>query len=193
MPERHVHTTGVSQEKLKPFPSPRVFRRMATFLQDLRYGLRSLGRAPGFAAIAVAVLALGIGVNAAVFSLANAFFLRPLPVSDPDSFVRVYSNRFSNTGHATYTELRDRNSTLTDLAGFQLRSFGLRIDAENEHTFGEIVTGNYFRTIGTSAARGRLLVPSDDAPGAPRWSCSPTCSGCAASAALMTLSAGRSP
>ena len=117
--------------------------------------------------MAVAVLALGIGVNATVFSLANAFFLRPLPVSDPGGFVRVYSNRFSNTRHATYTELRDRNSTLTDLAGFQLRSYGLRIDAENEHTFGEIVTGNYFRTIGIAAERGRLLVPSDDAPGAP--------------------------
>src|SRR4029453_10839884 len=82
-------------------------------------------------------------------------------------FVRVYSNRFSNTGHAPYTELRDRNSTLSDLAGFQLRSFGLRIDGEIEHTFGEIVTGNYFRTTGPGAARGRLLVPSDDAPGAP--------------------------
>ena len=140
---------------------------MATFLQDLRYGFRSLGRAPGFAAIAIAVLALGIGVNAAVFSLANAFFLRPLPVSDPGGFVRVYSNRFSNTRYATYTELRDRNSTLADLAAFQLRSFGLRIDGEIEHTFGEIVTGNYFRTIGTVAGRGRLLVPSDDAPGAP--------------------------
>ena len=117
--------------------------------------------------MAVAVLALGIGVNAAVFSLANAFFLRPLPVSDPGGFVRVYSNRFSNTGHATYLELRDRTSTVSDLAAFQLRSFGLRIDAENEHTFGEIVTGNYFKTIGIAAGRGRLLVPSDDAPGAP--------------------------
>jgi predicted permease len=140
---------------------------MATFLQDLRYGFRSLARTPGFAAIAIAVLALGIGVNAAVFSVANAFFLRPLPVSDPGSFVRVYSNRFSNTRQPLYAELRDRNTTLADLAAFQLRSFGLRIDAENEHTFGEVVTGNYFRTIGIVAGRGRLLVPSDDAPGAP--------------------------
>ena len=67
-------------------------------------------------------------------------------VAIPTRFVRVYSNRFSNTSYRTYAELRDRNSTLRDLAGFQLRSFGLRIDADNEHTFGEIVTGNYFRT-----------------------------------------------
>jgi predicted permease len=136
-------------------------------LQDLRYGLRSLGRARGFTAIALAVLALGIGVNATVFSLANAFFLKPLPVSDPDTFVRVYSNRFSNTPYRTYLELRDRNSTLRDLAAFQLRSFGLRIDGDNEHTFGEIVTGNYFTTIGIPAGRGRLLVPADDVAGAP--------------------------
>jgi predicted permease len=136
-------------------------------LQDLRYGLRALGRARAFTTIAIAVLALGIGVNATVFSLANAFFLKPLPVSDPDSFVRVYSNRFSNTSYRTYLELRDRNSTLSDLAAFQLRSFGLRIDGDNEHTFGEIVTGNYFRTIGAAAGRGRLLLPSDDVAGAP--------------------------
>ena len=136
-------------------------------LRDLRYGVRALGRARGFTAVAIAILALGIGVNATVFSLANAFFLKPLPVADPDGFVRVYSNRFSNTSYPTYLELRNRNSTLAELAAFQLRSFGLRIDADNEHTFGEIVSGNYFTTIGITAGRGRLLVPSDDAPGAP--------------------------
>ena len=140
---------------------------MAAVLHDIRYGCRALGRTPGFTAIAVAVLALGIGANTTVFSLANAFFLRPLPVADPGSFVRVYSNRFSNTRHRTYAELRDRNSTLSDLAAFQLRSFGLRVETENEHTFGEIVTGNYFSTIGIAAGRGRLLVPSDDETGAP--------------------------
>jgi predicted permease len=140
---------------------------MPALLQDLRFGLRALGRTPGFTAIAVAVLALGIGANATVFSLANAFFLRPLPVADAGGFVRVYSNRFSNTRYRTYAELRDRNSTLSDLAAFQLRSFGLRVETENEHTFGEIVTGNYFATIGISAGRGRLLVRSDDVAGAP--------------------------
>jgi predicted permease len=140
---------------------------MSELIQDVRYGFRALGCTPGFTAIAVAVLALGIGANATVFSLANAFFLRPLPVSDPDTFVRVYSNRFSNTRYPTYAELRARNSILAELAGFQLRSFGLRVDADNEHTFGEIVTGNYFPTIGASAASGRLLVESDDVAGAP--------------------------
>jgi predicted permease len=140
---------------------------LPALLHDLRYGFRTLRRTPGFTAVAVIVLALGIGVNATVFSVANAVFFRPLPVADPDTVVRVYSNRFSNVQLRTYLELRDRNSTLSGLAGFTLRSFGLTVDAEPEHAFGEIVTGNYFPVLGVSAARGRLLGPSDDLAGAP--------------------------
>jgi predicted permease len=139
---------------------------LAPFRHDLRYGFRALRRAPGFTAVAVTVLALGIGVNATVFSAANAIFLRPLPVADPGTIVRVYSNRFSNTRQSTYEELRDRNSTLSALAGFQVRSFAITIDAEPDHAFGEIVTGNYFPALGVSAAHGRLLGPSDDLTGA---------------------------
>ena len=138
-----------------------------TLVQDLRYGVRILLKNPGFTVIAVAVLALGIGANATVFSLANAFFLRPLPVSDPESVVRVYSNRYSNTGYRSYIEYRDRNSTLDSLAAFQMQSFGLRIEAETEHTFGTIVSGEYFSVLGVASARGRLLAPSDDRAAAP--------------------------
>jgi hypothetical protein len=120
-------------------------------LQDIRYGFRALTRSPGFSAIAVAVLALGIGVNATVFSVANAFFLRPLPVSDPETVVRVYSNRYSNTGYRSYIEYRDRNSTLAGLAAFQMQSFGLRIDSDTEHAFGTIVNGEYCARPGNAA------------------------------------------
>jgi len=95
---------------------------MPLLLQDIHYGLRTLTRTPGFTMITVAVLALGIGANATVFSLANAFFLRPLPVSNPETVVRVYSNRHSNTAYRSYIEYRDRNSTLTGLAAFQMPS-----------------------------------------------------------------------
>jgi predicted permease len=135
--------------------------------QDLRYGVRTLARAPGFTAIACVVLSLGIGANAVIFSLANAFFLRPLPFTDPASVVRVCSNRYSTTGQRSYLEYRDRNSTLSGLAAFQMKSFGLRIDRETEHAFGEIVSGNYFSTLGTAPARGRLLQAADDHAGAP--------------------------
>ena len=134
--------------------------------QDVRYGVRTLARAPGFTAIALVVLSLGIGANATIFSFANAFFLRPLPVSDPGSVVRVCSNRYSTTRQRSYLEYRDRNSTLSGLAAFQLKSFGLLIDRETEHVFGEIVSGEYFSTVGIAPARGRLLQPSDDRSGA---------------------------
>jgi predicted permease len=133
---------------------------------DLKYALRTLVRTPGFTLMATVVLAIGIGANAAVFSLANAFFLRPLPVAHPDSVVRVYSNRWSNTVHRSYLEFRDRNSTLAGLAAFQMQSFGLRIDADTEHVFGSIVSGNYFPVLGVAAARGRLLGVPDDRPDA---------------------------
>ena len=140
---------------------------MRVFLQDLRYGVRTLTRTPGFTVIAVGVLALGIGANALVFSLANTVFLRPLPAADPGTVVRVYSNRFSNTSRATYLALRDRNSTLAGLASFEMRSFGLRIDGDVEPAFGELVAGNYFPLLGLTPTRGRLLGETDDRAGAP--------------------------
>ena len=97
---------------------------MPNFVQDLRYGLRTLARAPGFTLMSVAVLALGIGVNATVFSLANAVFLRRLPVSNPGEIVRVYANRYSNVGYRKYVELRDRNSTLVGSRHFRDRRSG---------------------------------------------------------------------
>ena len=140
---------------------------MRAFLQDLRYGVRTLTRTPGFTVIAIGVLALGIGANALVFSLANTVFLRPLPAADPGTVVRVYSNRFSNTRYATYLALRDRNSTLAGLASFEIRSFGLRVDREVEPAFGEIVAGTYFPLLGLRPSIGRLLAETDDRPGAP--------------------------
>jgi hypothetical protein len=137
---------------------------MAGLLHDVRFGFRTLSRSPGFALVAVAVLAIGIGANAAVFTLANAFFLRPLAVEDPGTLVRVYSNRHSNTAYRAYVEYRERNATLEALAAFQMRSFGARIDAETEHVFGTIVSGDYFPVLGVSAALGRILGPVDDRP-----------------------------
>jgi predicted permease len=137
----------------------RLFRDLA---QDVRYGFRTLVRAPSFTVTAVLVLAVGISANVTVFSLGNALFLRPLPVAEPGSLLRVCSNRYSTTGYRSYLEYRDRNRTLSDLAGFQMRSFAVRVDRENEHTVGETVTGNYFPMLGTVPSRGRLLSDEDD-------------------------------
>ena len=142
-------------------------RLLADLRQDLRYGLRSLIRARTFTVTAALVLAVGISANVTIFSLANAFFLRPLPAVEPGSLVRVCSSRYSATEYRSYVEYRDRNRTLTDLAAFQGRSFSLRVDRESEHVFGEIVSGNYFPMLGTQPALGRLLTADDDRAGAP--------------------------
>lgn len=136
-------------------------------VQDLRYGLRTLGRTPGFTAVAILVLAVGIGANATVFTFVNAFFLKPIDATDPGRIVRVYSGRAANTSHRLYLDYRDRNATLEGLAAFQLVSVGLRIDREIEHGFGQIVSGNYFSVLGVPASRGRVLAASDDRPEAP--------------------------
>ena len=134
---------------------------------DLKYAIRTLAGAPSFTLIAIVVLALGIGINATVFGVANAFFLRGLPVPHPETMVRVCSGRYSATPYRSYVEYRDRNSTLSGLAAFQMQSFGLRIDGETEHAFGTVVSGEYFSLLGIAPGRGRLLTPSDDVAGAP--------------------------
>ncbi len=134
---------------------------------DLRFAIRTLTRAPGFTVLAIAVLALGIGANTTVFSVANAFFFRPLPVTDPATIVRVCSNRYSATPFRSYVEHRDRTTTLAGLAAFQMQAFGLRVDGDNEPAFGTIVSGNYFSLLGVTPLHGRLLTPADDRPGAP--------------------------
>ena len=81
---------------------------ISSLLQDVRYAARRLARTPGFTCIAVVVLAVGIAGVATIFSLINTLFLRPLPIDDPSTIVRVYSNRYSNTPYRTFVELRDR-------------------------------------------------------------------------------------
>lgn len=137
-----------------------------TFVQDLRFGWRMLARNRGFTAVALTALAVGIGANIAIFSLANALLLRPLPIRDPAHVVRAYSYRFSNTEYSSYLEYRDQNRTLSQLAAFQLASLSLRTGTAPEHLFGMVVSGNYFDALGVLAARGRTITPNDDRPGA---------------------------
>lgn len=132
------------------------------FWQDLRYGARTLRRTPGFTATAVLVLALGIGVNATVFSVVDAYFLRLLPVADASTVVRVYSNQWAGSRLQTYEALRDRSSTLQALAAFQGMAAGVRLDRETERMTGQFVSGNYFSLLDAHASLGRVLAPADD-------------------------------
>ena len=131
-------------------------------VRDLRYAVRLLGRSPGFTLTAIVALALGIGINTTIFSVANAVVLQPLSAAEPDRLVRVYSNAFSNTSYAEYADYRDGNRTLDELAAFQLAQFSLRVGAAPEPVSAELVSANYFATLGVHAALGQMPRAVDD-------------------------------
>ena len=156
-------------------------------LQDVRYALRQLRKTPGFTATVVVTLALGIGANAAIFTLMDGLMMRSLPVADPKTLVRlgdtsdccVNGGAVENGSYAlfsteTYERLRKYAPEFEDLAamqaGFPYRPVVARRDGTQERArsvMGEFVSGNYFQTFGLRPAAGRLFSDSDDVKGAP--------------------------
>jgi putative ABC transport system permease protein len=147
---------------------------MTGFAQDFRYALRQLGKAPGFAAVAIITLALGIGANTAIFSLLDQALLRTLPVKDADRLV-ILQSLGSFNGHTSsrtdenfsfsypmYRDLRDGNSVFSGLIATDKVSVGVQWHNQPELVDGELVSGNYFDVLGMRPALGRLLVASDD-------------------------------
>jgi predicted permease len=139
---------------------------MGTLFQDLRYGIRMLAKAPGFTAVAVLTLALGIGGNATVFSWIRSVLLSPLPgVADADSLVAVETvmpnGEYHTSSYPDYRDYRDRNHVFSALIGFELAGvdMSLRNDAPPERVWGIIATENYFDVVGVRAAMGRTFHP----------------------------------
>ena len=161
-----MRTLGGSEPMKERYRDRRGIPALDQLQQDLRYGVRMLRRSPGFAAVAITALAVGIAVNVVVFSVANVVLFRPLPVADPNRVVRAYRDQYSNVPYADYLEFRDGNTTLSALAAFQLASVSLRTNGDPEHVFGQLVSGNYFDALGLRASIGRALTPADDGPGA---------------------------
>ena len=135
--------------------------------RDLRQGLRALTKSPGFTAVAVLSLALGIGANTAIFTLVNAVLLRDLPLERPEELVNVYLHQtdfpYSVLSHPDYDDLLD--GTRDVFAQLSTSEYApVRVDrtAEGEVVLAEIVTGNYFVLLGVEAALGRTLLPEDD-------------------------------
>jgi predicted permease len=143
-------------------------RREDEMVQDLRFGVRMLLKAPAFTLIAVLTLALGIGANTAIFGLVNALLLRPLGgVAEPDRLVqlgRQYPDKsyMSDSSYPDYLEYREANTVMSGLAVIAPTAFHLTARNETERVEGELVSGNYFEVLGVPAARGRLIASADD-------------------------------
>jgi predicted permease len=160
-------TTGYSRRLIRLFGPDALIR-------DLRYGLRALVRSPGFTSIALLALAVGIGVNTAVFSVVNGVLLRPLPFADPDRLVTV-TNWTARGGAclADFLDWKARSRSFDTLAAFEINRFTnsrftLTGDGEPEQVIGYRVTASFFDTLGVRPIVGRTFAAGDDEPGRPR-------------------------
>ena len=142
-----------------------------TALQDVRFGARSLRRNPAFAAIAILTLALGIGANAAIFSVVNTVLLRPLPWSEPDRAVMIWSKwtAFDKTWVATgeVVDYRRRAQTLSEVAAWGEGQVNLTGDGDPERVAAASVTANLFPTLGVGAMMGRTFSAAQDVRNGP--------------------------
>lgn len=140
-------------------------------LQDVRYALRGLRHSPGFAVLAIASLALGIGANTAIFSLLNTVMFRSLPVQNPGQLVELlqtYPGEPRGNGYWTsksYQHFREYSTVFSELFGTSFDNL-LRVQTEHgtvQRAIGEYVTPNYFSALGVQPAMGRFIGPEDDA------------------------------
>ncbi len=146
---------------------------MNTFLQDVRYAVRMLAKSPAFTLITVLSLALGIGANTAIFSVANALLLRPLPLADAERLVEVQKHSSEGRGNSfavsypDYEFYRAHADTLVGLLCWGEAPLSLTTGAESEQAYGMVVSGNYFDVLGVRPAHGRFFLPAEDnTPGA---------------------------
>ncbi|MGB8508625.1 MAG: ABC transporter permease [Pyrinomonadaceae bacterium] len=141
-----------------------------TLWQDIRYGCRMLWKSPGFTAVAVLSLALGIGANTTIFTGVKGLLLTPLPgVESSGELITVHEvltgagGRDISNSYPNYTDFRDRNQVFSNLAAYSLSTFSLSGgEGQPQRIWGQIVSGNFFDTLGVRAARGRTFLPEED-------------------------------
>ena len=138
--------------------------------QDLRFGMRMLAKNRAFTAIAVLVLGLGIGANAAIFCLVNAFLLRPMAVDKPEELVSCYNRNTKDGGYRAfsypeYRDIRGRNTVFAGLLAHDMAMVGVTEGENTRRSFADIVSSNYFSTYGVRMFRGRDFLPAEEAPG----------------------------
>ncbi|MEK6303159.1 MAG: ABC transporter permease [Acidobacteriota bacterium] len=145
---------------------------METLLKDIRYAARVLLQKPGFTAIAVVALALGIGANTAIFSVVNGVLLRPLPYREPDRLVHVHRMQppieRGPISRPDFFEWRDKQEVFSDIGAYHFQVLNLTGKDQAERLVGARVTGNFFSLFDIPPASGRFFGPSDDQPGGDR-------------------------
>ncbi|HEX7295935.1 MAG TPA: ABC transporter permease, partial [Pyrinomonadaceae bacterium] len=153
-----------------------TYRWEDAMFQDVRFGIRMMRKAPGFTAVAVLALGLGIGVNTAILSAVYGFMLRPLPVENPGEVITSYfgskhdAQVWGDFSYANYLDLRDQNKSFVDLCASRETSGGISVGESgsgDEHqraevVWGELVTSNYFDVMGVKPLLGRTLLPEEN-------------------------------
>jgi putative ABC transport system permease protein len=140
-------------------------------IRDLKFAFRQLFKAPAFTIAAVTVLALGIGVNTAVFTLVNTVFFASPAYAKPHQMVQLFSQdkkdpkKFRGFSHPTYLDIREQNTVFTDVMAFNLALIGIGQKGDTRRAFGAIITSNYFSVLGVPLARGRAFLPEEEIPG----------------------------
>jgi len=145
---------------------------MSTIIQDLKYGFRMLARNPGFTAVAVLTLALGIGANTAIFSVVDAILLRPLPFANPGRLVSVFESRpqdgvaFDGLSYPNFDETRKQNAVFSEMAGQQAHDLTLTGTGQPTIVHTIVVTPEIFSLLGAHPLVGRVFLPKDGLRGA---------------------------
>jgi len=138
---------------------------------DFKFAFRQLLKAPAFTIAAATVLALGIGVNTAVFSLVNTLFFAPPAYSNPHELAQLFSQdkkdpkKFRGFSYPTYVDVREQNTVFTDVMSFNLALVGIGQKGDTRRAFSAIVSSNYFSVLGVQMARGRAFLPEEETPG----------------------------
>ena len=138
-----------------------------TLIQDLRYALRALRASPGFAAVAILSLALGIGANSAIFSLINSLILKSLPVSHPEQLLQVTFGKESYYTNPIWEQVRDRQDVFSGIFARGGGRFNLSPGGEARYAESNFVSGQFFDTLGLHPLLGRTFTPADDKRGCP--------------------------
>ncbi len=138
--------------------------------QDLRYGFRTLRKSPGFTAVAMMALALGIGANTAIFSVVNGVLLRPLSYPDPDRLLNIFETtadfNHASVAYPNYLDWRRGNHSFTDMGAFRSDDFNFTGNGDPEQVPGEYVSASLIPVLGVTPSLGRRFLPEEDRQGA---------------------------